>query len=83
MSCNLSICAYVSICHISLQYLSVILQKCTWYNDFPLEHVNLLKFVSMTEITKLKLLVTDHNNSKTISERNPTMEEKKLSGLFR
>lgn len=36
----------------------------------------------MTEVTKLKLLVTDHNNSKTISERNPTMEEKKLSGLF-
>lgn len=60
----------------------MILQKCTWYNDFPLEHVNLLKFVSMTEVTKLKLLVTDHNNSKTISERNPTMEEKKLSGLF-
>lgn len=36
----------------------------------------------MTEVTKLNLLVTDHNNFKIISERNPTMDEKKLSGLF-
>lgn len=76
------ICSYVSICHIYLPYLSVTLQKCTWYNDFHLEHVNLLKFVPMTEVTKLNLLVTDHNNFKIISERNPTMDEKKLSGLF-
>lgn len=59
------------------------LQKCTYSNDFSLEHVNLLEFVPMSEVTKLKLLVADCNNFKIISERNPTMEEKKLSGLFR
>lgn len=74
MSCNLSIS------HI---YLSVTLQKCTCYNNFPLEHVNLLKFVPVSEVTKLKLLVDDRNNFKIISKKNPTMEEKKLSGLFR
>lgn len=63
----------IPICNI---YQSVTLQKCTWYNDFTLEHVNLLTFFTMTEVTKLKLLVTDCNNFKIISERNSTMEEK-------
>lgn len=51
------ICSSVSICHIYLPYLSVTLQKCTWCNGFHLEHVNLLKFVPMTEVIKLKLWV--------------------------
>lgn len=77
MGCSLSICAYLFIYpSIYLSYLSAVSIYLWPFKSFPLEPVNLLKLVPMTEVTKLKLLVTDCKNFKIISECSPTMEQK-------